>query len=158
MPRAVGRTRPRLPLSRLRVRRQLTEVDAATLRFDIDETRAFLVDLNGLPLQGDDVARLSESTDGWVAALQVVSLSLRDSADPAALIRDFSGRHHSIGEYLAENVLGALPADILEFLLVSRARSSLSNCVRQYSGCLPSSRRGGGRMGAWRDGAARRRS
>ena len=32
-----------------------------------------LVDLNGLPLQGDDVARLSESTDGWVAALQLVS-------------------------------------------------------------------------------------
>jgi serine/threonine-protein kinase PknK len=114
-----SRTRPRLPLSRLRVRRQLTEVDAATLRFDVDETRAFLVDLNGLSLQGDDVARLSESTDGWVAALQLVSLSLRDSADPAALIRDFSGRHHSIGEYLAENVLGALPADILEFLLAT---------------------------------------
>ena len=114
-----SRTRPRLPLSRLRVRRQLTEVDAATLRFDVDETRAFLVDLNGLPLQGDDVARLSESTDGWVAALQLVSLSLRDSADPAALIREFSGRHHSIGEYLAENVLGALPADILEFLLAT---------------------------------------
>ena len=114
-----SRTRPRLPLSRLRVRRQLTEVDAATLRFDVDETRAFLVDLNGLPLQGDDVARLSESTDGWVAALQLVSLSLRDSADPAALIRGFSGRHHSIGEYLAENVLGALPAEILEFLLAT---------------------------------------
>ena len=44
-----SRTRPRLPLSRLRVRRQLTEVDADTLRFDLDETRAFLVDLNGLP-------------------------------------------------------------------------------------------------------------
>ena len=114
-----SRTRPRLPLSRLRVRQQLTEVDAATLRFDIDETRAFLVDLNGLPLRGDDVARLSASTDGWVAALQLVSLSLRDTADPAALIRGFSGRHHSIGEYLAENVLDALPTEILDFLLAT---------------------------------------
>ncbi len=114
-----SRTRPRLPLSRLRVRRQLTEVDAATLRFDVDETRAFLVDLNGLPLRGDDVARLSASTDGWVAALQLVSLSLRDATDPAALIRGFSGRHHSIGEYLAENVLDALPAEILDFLLAT---------------------------------------
>ena len=85
----------------------------------MDETRAFLVDLNGLPLRGDDVARLSASTDGWVAALQLVSLSLRDSADPAALIRGFSGRHHSIGEYLAENVLDALPAEILDFLLAT---------------------------------------
>ena len=101
------------------MRRQLTEIDAATLRFDLDETRAFLVELNGLRLDGDDVARLSEGTDGWVAALQLVSLSLRDCADPAALIRGFSGRHHSVGEYLAENVLDALPAEILEFLLAT---------------------------------------
>ena len=114
-----SRTRPRLPLSRLAVRRQLTEVDADTLRFDLAETRAFLVDLNGLPLDGDDVARLSEGTDGWVAALQLVSLSLRDSADPARLIRGFSGRHHSVGEYLAENVLSAQPPEILEFLLAT---------------------------------------
>ena len=95
------------------------EPHRATLRFDVDETRAFLVDLNGLPLRGDDVARLSASTDGWVAALQLVSLSLRDATDPAALIRGFSGRHHSIGEYLAENVLDALPAEILDFLLAT---------------------------------------
>ena len=114
-----SRTRPRLPLSRLRVRRQLTEVDADTLRFDLDETRAFLVDLNGLRLDGDDVARLSEGTDGWVAALQLVSLSLRDCADPTQLIRGFSGRHHSVGEYLAENVLSAQPPEILEFLLAT---------------------------------------
>ena len=101
------------------MRRQLTEVDADTLRFDLDETRAFLVDLNGLPLDGDDVARLSEGTDGWVAALQLVSLSLRDCADPTRLIRGFSGRHHSVGEYLAENVLSAQPPEILEFLLAT---------------------------------------
>jgi serine/threonine-protein kinase PknK len=114
-----SRTRPDLPLSRLRVRQQLTEVDADGLRFDVDETRAFLVDLKGLRLDRDDVERLSEGTDGWVAALQLVSLSLRDCADPAELIRGFSGRHHSVGEYLAENVLSALPAEILEFLLAT---------------------------------------
>ncbi len=112
-----SRRRPQLPLSRLRVRGQLMEVDAAALRFDLDETREFLVELNGLRLDGGDVARLSTGTDGWVAALQLVSLSLRDSADPAPLIEGFSGRHRSVGEYLAENVLDALPADVLEFLL-----------------------------------------
>ena len=136
-----SRTRPRLPLSRLRVRQQLTEVDAATLRFDMDETRAFLVDLNGLPLRGDDVARLSASTDGWVAALQLVSLSLRDTADPAALIRGFSGRHHSIGEYLAENALGALPADILEFLLVTSVCDRLCGDLAGRSRPGPTARR-----------------
>jgi serine/threonine-protein kinase PknK len=114
-----SRTRPALPLSRLRVRGQLTEIDADLLRFDSDEARAFLVDLNGLHLAAADVERLSAGTDGWVAALQLVSLSLRDCADPSELIRRFSGRHHSIGEYLAENVLDALPADVLDFLLAT---------------------------------------
>jgi LuxR family maltose regulon positive regulatory protein/serine/threonine-protein kinase PknK len=114
-----SRRRPQLPLSRLRVRGQLVEIDADLLRFDLDETREFLVELNGLRLDGEDVARLSAGTDGWVAALQLASLSLRDSADPAALIRGFSGRHHSVGEYLAENVLDALPADVLDFLLAT---------------------------------------
>lgn len=114
-----SRRRPPLPMSRLRVRGQLVEIDAAGLRFDLTETREFLVELNGLRLDGDDVARLSEGTDGWVAALQLVSLSLRDCADPDALIRGFSGRHHSVGEYLAENVLDALPPDILDALLAT---------------------------------------
>ncbi|BBG01100.1 MULTISPECIES: LuxR C-terminal-related transcriptional regulator [Pseudonocardia] len=114
-----SRRRPRLPLSRLRVRGQLVEIDADALRFDLAEAREFLVELNGLTLHGDDVARLSAGTDGWVAALQLVSLSLRDCADPEALIRGFSGRHHSVGEYLTENVLDALPADLLDALLTT---------------------------------------
>jgi LuxR family maltose regulon positive regulatory protein/serine/threonine-protein kinase PknK len=114
-----SRCRPQLPLSRLRVRNQLVEIDADVLRFDLDEAREFLVELNGLRLDGADVARLSEGTDGWVAALQLVSLSLRDSDDPNALISGFSGRHHSVGEYLAENVLDALAPDVLDFLLAT---------------------------------------
>jgi LuxR family maltose regulon positive regulatory protein/serine/threonine-protein kinase PknK len=114
-----SRRRPMLALSRLRVRGQLVEIDADALRFDLVETTEFLVELNRLELDGEDVARLSEGTDGWVAALQLALLSLRDSTDPAALIRGFSGRHHSVGEYLAENVLDALPAGILDFLLAT---------------------------------------
>ena len=70
-----------------------------------------------------------------------MSLSLRDSADPAALIRGFSGRHHSIGEYLAENVLGALPAEILEFLLAT------SVCDRLCGDLAGGARRPGRRPG-----------
>ena len=52
------------------------------------------------------MAELEESTDGWAAALQLASLSLRDHADPAALIEHLSGRDEALGEYLASNVLG----------------------------------------------------
>ena len=55
-----------------------------------------------------DVATLTQTTDGWVAGLQLASLSLRGHDDPAALIEHLSGRTHAIGEFLAENVLDHL--------------------------------------------------
>lgn len=103
----------------LRVRDQVTEIDAAQLRFDRAESATFLQELNSLDLADDDVHRLWSRTDGWVAALQLVKLSLRNSNDPSALIAGFSGRHHSVGDYLAENVLDGLPADLLDFLLTT---------------------------------------
>ncbi|CUU59171.1 AAA ATPase domain-containing protein [Parafrankia irregularis] len=113
-------SRTRSPaVGRLRVRNQVTEIDATQLRFDRNESAAFLLDLNALDLDSEDVHRLCSSTDGWVAALQLATLSLRNSDDPSALIRGFSGRHHSIGDYLAENVLNTLPADLLDFLLTT---------------------------------------
>jgi serine/threonine-protein kinase PknK len=114
-----SRTRTGLPLSTLRVQGELVEIDASHLRFDIAESRAMLVDQCGLALTTANVAELEESTDGWAAALQLVSLSLRDHADPAALIERLSGRHEALGEYLASNVLDSLEPDLLDFLLAT---------------------------------------
>jgi LuxR family maltose regulon positive regulatory protein/serine/threonine-protein kinase PknK len=106
-------------VGRLRVRNQVTEIDATALRFDHKESAAFLLDLNALALDSDDIRQLWSSTDGWIAALQLASLSLRNSDDPSAFIRSFSGRHRSLGDYLAENVLNGLPLDLLDFLLTT---------------------------------------
>lgn len=113
-------SRTRAPaIGRLKVRNQAIEIDAAQLRFDHQESAAFLLDLNALDLNRDDVHRLWSSTDGWVAALQLATLSLRSTKDASALIGGFSGRHRSIGDYLAENVLNALPDELLDFLLAT---------------------------------------
>jgi ATP/maltotriose-dependent transcriptional regulator MalT len=112
-----SRTRTGLPLSTLRVQGELVEIDASLLKFDVGESRALLVDQCGLDLTAANVAELEESTDGWAAALQLASLSLRDHADPAALIERLSGRDEALGEYLASNVLDSLEPDLLDFLL-----------------------------------------
>ncbi|MBV6754819.1 serine/threonine-protein kinase [Rhodococcus opacus] len=114
-----SRSRAGLPMSRMRVKDELVELDYAALRFDDSEARAFLVELGGLSLDDEDVAGLRESTDGWVAALQLASLSLRGTTDPEQLIEKLSGRHHAIGEFLAENVLDTLEPEILDFLLAT---------------------------------------
>src|SRR3984893_3376338 len=114
-----SRTRTGLPLSTLRVQGELVEIDASLLRFDVTESQALLVDQCGLDLTAANVTELEECTDGWAAALQLASLSLRDHADPAALIGHLSGRDEAIGEYLASNVLDSLEPDLLDFLLAT---------------------------------------
>ncbi|QHE71414.1 hypothetical protein GFS60_05021 [Rhodococcus sp. WAY2] len=114
-----SRSQVGLPLAKLRVRDELVEIDSRALRFDLGESQRFLVDIGGLELADADVEALEETTDGWVAALQLVSLSLRDRSDPGDLIRHMSGRHHAIGEYLAENVLSTLEPALLDFMLAT---------------------------------------
>jgi serine/threonine-protein kinase/serine/threonine-protein kinase PknK len=112
-----SRTRTGLPLSTLGVQGELVEIDASLLKFDLAESKTLLVDQCGLDLTAANLAELGESTDGWPAALQLASLSLRDHADAAALIEHLSGRDKAIGEYLASNVLDSLEPDLLDFLL-----------------------------------------
>lgn len=122
----VGRTRSGLPLTRMLVHDELIEIDATTLRFDTTEANTFLIDGNQLSLTARDVTRLCHSTEGWPAALRLASLSLRDCDDPADFIDKLTGRHHLIGEYLAENVLDSLSQPMLEFLLATSITDRIS--------------------------------
>ncbi|MBF6174840.1 protein kinase domain-containing protein [Nocardia blacklockiae] len=112
-----SRHRAGLPMVSLRARDELVEIDTAALRFDVEEAWEFLVELGGLALDRGDIEDLVESTEGWVAALQLAALSLRGSDDPGSLIGHLSGRHHAIGEFLVENVLDTLEPGMLEFLV-----------------------------------------
>ncbi|MFC9833650.1 protein kinase [Rhodococcus sp. NPDC127530] len=114
-----SRTRLGLPLSRMSVHNELIEIDSAALRFDIRESTQLLVDRTGLDLDAPDIVELEQSTDGWAAALQLVSLALRDHPHPRELIEHLSGGNRAIGEYLAENVLGSLDRGTLDFLLAT---------------------------------------
>ena len=112
-----SRSRKGLPLGRMRVRDELVEIDETSLRFDTEETSAFLAATDGLSLAGADVERLRESTEGWAAALQLASLSMRGRDDPGACLSQISGRHYAIGEYLMENVIDALDPNLLDFVM-----------------------------------------
>ncbi len=107
-----------LPLSRLRIHGELTEIDATTLRFTADEVHAFLAEAGGVDLAADEVAALARATDGWVAALQLTVLALRGGEDPARLL-DSLAAHPDIGAFLAENVLDALDPETVDFLMTT---------------------------------------
>ncbi len=108
---------PNLPLARLRVRDQLTELRVADLRFTPAEAAEFLNRVMGLTLSADEVAALDSRTEGWIAGLQLAALSMKGNRDVTGFIHAFTGDHRYIVDYLVEEVLKNRPEAIRRFLL-----------------------------------------
>jgi ATP/maltotriose-dependent transcriptional regulator MalT len=108
---------PQLPLARLRVRNQMTELRAADLRFTPAEAAAFLKEVMDLDLAAEDVAALESRTEGWIAGLQLAALSMRGRADMGQFVRAFAGDNRYIVDYLVDEVLQRQPEPIRSFLL-----------------------------------------
>lgn len=112
-----SREQPVLNIGRLRARQQLLEVDAAQLRFSLEETEDFLCDKRGLRLDSRDVEMLHKTTGGWAAALWLASLALENNDNPRRFIQTFSGSHTALSSYLAEDVLSNKPKHLQDFIL-----------------------------------------
>lgn len=110
------RANPTLPLPRLRARGELVEIRAADLRMSATETVAYLNEVMGLGLSAPDAASLEARTEGWVAALQLVAVSLEGHADPQAFIAGFAGSSRYLLDYLVEEVLQRLEPELRQFL------------------------------------------
>src|SRR5918993_252857 len=121
-----GRVDPPLPLARLRTRGQMRELHAADLRFTPEEAAAFLSDVMGLNLPAGDVAALEQVTEGWIAALQLAALSMRERKDISGFIRTFSGTHRDVFDFLAEEVLQRQTDQVQTFLLETSILDRLS--------------------------------
>lgn len=125
---------PLLPLSRLRVMDQLTELRGADLRFTPDEAAEFLNRVMGLDLSKEDVAALESRTEGWIAGLQLAAISLQGQADTPRLIQTFTGSNRLVLDYLMEEVLDRQPESIQAFLLqtaiLDRLTGSLCDALR----------------------------
>lgn len=122
----VTREDPPLPLARLRARGQLTEIRAADLRFSEDEAVHLLQDGLHLELSAEDVARLTDRTEGWVAGLQLAGVSLQGRENPGAFVQTLTGSHRFILDYLTEEALKIQPPDVQDFLLKTSILPRLS--------------------------------
>jgi LuxR family transcriptional regulator, maltose regulon positive regulatory protein len=124
---------PHLPLARLRVRGQLTELRASDLRFTPVEAAEFLNRVMSLNLSAENIAVLENRTEGWIAGLQLAAISLQGNQDVSGFIREFAGDHRYIMDYLIEEVLQSQPEPIRQFLLqtsiLDRLNGSLCNAL-----------------------------
>ncbi len=122
----VTREDPALPLARFRASGQLTEIRADDLRFSNEESFEFLCAGMGLALSTQDIARLTERTEGWAVGLQLAGLSLQGRENLTTLVDSLNGSHRFILDYLIEEVLKRQPAHTQDFLMQTSILTSLS--------------------------------
>jgi LuxR family transcriptional regulator, maltose regulon positive regulatory protein len=133
-----ARADPPLPLARLRVQGQLTEVRTADLLFRAAESSAFLQAVMGLTLLPEAIATLERRTEGWIVGLQLAALSLQGRADISGFLAAFSGTHRYVLDYLSEEVLARQSEPVQTFLLhtciLERLSGSLCDAVTAQEG------------------------
>lgn len=134
-----SRESPEIPLGRLRVQGQLTEIRQEELRFGLEESSEFLNQGLNLGLSKTQVHALEARTEGWVAGLKLAAISLHRHNDPEAFIASFTGSHRFVQEYLIEEVLDQQTPEVQSFLLrtsvLDRVCGPLCDAVLQsYSG------------------------
>ena len=134
----ITRSDPPLPLSRFRVRGQVSEIRQADLQFTGIEAAGFLNNVMGLSLSNKQIEALETRTEGWIAGLQLAALSMRDHDDVAGFVDAFSGSHRFVVDYLVEEVIEAQPDHLQQFLLqtsiLKRLNGSLCEMVTGQAG------------------------
>jgi LuxR family transcriptional regulator, maltose regulon positive regulatory protein len=112
-----SRSMQALPLSALELEGKVLRLDTGELSFDLAETRVFFSQQKELRLSDSDIESMQLKTEGWVAALRLVTLALPTLDDAGVWIVDALGRAGGIAQYLAENVLSHLSERIYRFLI-----------------------------------------
>jgi LuxR family transcriptional regulator, maltose regulon positive regulatory protein len=121
-----SRSAPPLAAARLRLQGLMVDLRDCDLRFSLEETTAFLNESHALDLSHGDIIRLQHRTEGWVAALQLASISLDRRVERTRFIQNFSGTDRDITDYLASDVLMRQPQALRDFLLKTSVLERMS--------------------------------
>lgn len=107
---------PGLALHRLRAGGGVFDIRADDLRMDRDEIASFL----GRQIERFEdttVRDLERRTDGWPAAVQLLTLRMAQSEDAAAYLATSVGDVRPIVDYMVAEILDNLPAELRTFVL-----------------------------------------
>jgi LuxR family maltose regulon positive regulatory protein len=105
-----------LSLSMLRAKNNLIEITAASLRFEQEEIIRFFKN-SEIEIDRKEASLIEVKTEGWILALQMLLLSIKESGDKASFIRDLEVNNRYIVDYLIDEILSQLNEEIKDFLL-----------------------------------------
>ena len=116
---------PSLPWARWRAQNQLAEIRATDLKFTSAETTEFLRREVGPNLTDQEIQKLEEQADGWVAGLRLMALSMRNHRSQSSPW-SFDHSRRGIADYLISEVLNQVQTERREFLLQTSVAGWLS--------------------------------
>jgi LuxR family transcriptional regulator, maltose regulon positive regulatory protein len=133
----ITREIPKLPLARMRVRGEVTELGAQDLRFSPAEMSTFLQkSLDTVPSDAV-VAAIAERTEGWPAGVQLLALALQrtgygglgDAAansPSSASLHALTGESRHVADYLISEVLVQQTGRVQNFLRATSVLDELT--------------------------------
>lgn len=128
-----ARVRPNFGVPQLLASGFAAELSADALRLTKEESRQLL----DADLPEAEFATVFDRTEGWPVALQLARLVLRGHNGAASALRHLTSRGSHLSTYLADQVLGGLPAEVVDFLLetsiLERFNAELTDAVRDRS-------------------------
>jgi LuxR family maltose regulon positive regulatory protein len=132
-----SRTRPPLPFGRLRLEVDVAEIHTAELRLTDQEARALLSRHPRLAGDQQALATLLNTTDGWLAGVNLCALALLHHGEPETLPAEFDGSHQYLVEYFYENVWRQQCPPLQDFLLHTAILDELNGSLCQAVTELP---------------------
>ena len=116
-----SRTTPPLPVSNLRIKQQLFEIDETKLAFTLSEADDFFSKCTDFSCDPEIQKILCQNVAGWPTALQLVSILSKDSNSFSECAKQIGqGNHPYLWDYLDEEVFSRL-TESLQTLLVTIA-------------------------------------
>ena len=113
----ITREDPLVPIAGLRAKNQVLEIRQDRLRFTVKETDDFMYQVMQLKLTDAEIHALEQRTEGWIAGLQLVGITLQGLKDKGSFIQEFTGSSRFILDYLMEEVVNRQPGNVRDFLL-----------------------------------------
>jgi LuxR family maltose regulon positive regulatory protein len=132
-----SRTLPQLPLGRLRMDSNLTELRASDLRLTDEEGRALLSRDPRLACNQPAIAMVLRKTEDWAAGLNLFALALQHHGDIETVLAAFDGAHRYLSEYFYENVWRQQSPAIQAFLLQTAILENLTGSLCEAVTGLP---------------------
>ena len=128
-----SRTKPNINLARLRLNREVTEIDRKELNFSLEETIEFINYNSESRIPEESIKVLRERTEGWIAGVQIALMSIGESKYTTEFEQKFSGSNSYIQDYFCEEVFNNQSDETKDFLLktciLDELNSELCNAV-----------------------------